>query len=256
MNISFFQKTKLPGLYLLCAMIVFGLISNAAMAENDLLKRGLEIVTKSGSDKGAGDLTVGEIGDAFKEALRMGSEKVVNQLGQQDGFNTDEAIHIPLPEKFKMVKSTLDKVGMSSLTDDLELKLNRAAEAATPKAKDLFFQAITDMSFDDAMEIYNGPKNSATTYFKDKMSASLGKEMAPIIDNSLAEVGAVAAYDKVMDKYKSIPFVPDVKANLTDYVIEKGMDGIFMYMAKEETAIRENPAKQTTELLKKVFGAK
>ncbi|MBT3386843.1 MAG: DUF4197 family protein, partial [Desulfobacula sp.] len=45
----------------------------------------------------------------------------------------------------------------------------------------------------------------------------------------------------------------DVKADLTDHVVEKGMDGIFYYMAKEEAAIRQNPVKRTTELLKKVF---
>ncbi|MDH3393507.1 MAG: DUF4197 domain-containing protein [Desulfobulbaceae bacterium] len=34
------------------------------------------------------------------------------------------------------------------------------------------------------------------------------------------------------------------------------MDGIFYYVAKEEAAIRENPVRQTTDLLKRVFGAK
>ncbi len=140
--------------------------------------------------------------------------------------------------------------------DDLELKLNRAAEEATPKAKELFLQAITDMTFEDVMNIYKGPEDSATKYFQSKMSSSLAKEMQPIIENSLSQVGAIQTYDEVMDKYKSIPFVPDIKSNLNDYITLKGMDGIFYYMAKEEAAIRENPAKQTTELLKRVFGAK
>ena len=88
------------------------------------------------------------------------------------------------------------------------------------------------------------------------MSPSLAKEMEPVINNSLSEVGAIQAYDNVVKEYRSIPFVPDVKADLTGYVTEKGMDGIFYYMAKEEAAIREDPAKRTTELLKRVFGAK
>lgn len=53
-----------------------------------------------------------------------------------------------------------------------------------------------------------------------------------------------------------MPFVPDVKANLTEHVIQKGLDGIFYYIAKEEAAIRNDPVKQTTDLLKRVFGAK
>jgi hypothetical protein len=42
---------------------------------------------------------------------------------------------------------------------------------------------------------------------------------------------------------------------LTNYVTEGGMNGIFHYLAREEAAIRQNPAKRTTDLLKRVFGA-
>jgi hypothetical protein len=180
---------------------------------------------------------------------------VVSQLGRTDGFNLDPAIHTPLPEQFNTVKSLLGKVGMSSMLDDLELKLNRAAEVATPKAKELFTQAISEMTFEDAMNIYNGPDDAATRYFQDKMTPPLTREMQPVVEQSLAEVGAVQSYENVMGEYRAMPFVPDVKTDLTTYVVEKGMDGIFHYMAVEEAAIRQNPAKRTTELLQRVFGA-
>jgi hypothetical protein len=197
-----------------------------------------------------------EIGEAFKQTLRIGTENVVGQLGTIDGFNADPSIHIPLPEELHTIKTMLSKIGMSQLVDDLELKLNRAAEAATPKAKSLFLQAITDMTFDDIKNIYEGPENSATQYFQSRMSPPLKKEMQPIVENTLSQVGAIQAYDKVIGQYKALPFVPDVKANLTEHVIQKGMDGIFHYIAEEEASIRKNPEKQTTTLLKKVFGVK
>ena len=138
----------------------------------------------------------------------------------------------------------------------LELKLNRAAEAAAPKARKLFADAISEMSIDDAREIYDGPKDAATRYFQSKMSKPLAAEMTPVVSQSLAEVGAVKSYDNVMGQYRKIPMVPDAKANLTSYVVEKGMDGIFLYLGKEEAAIRDNPVKRSTALLQKVFGAK
>lgn len=195
-----------------------------------------------------------EVSDGLKEALRVGTETVVANLGATDGFNLDPAIHIPLPSQLDKVSSLLGKVGMDSMMTDLEVGLNRAAEIATPKAKELFVQAISDMTLDDAMNIYKGPDDAATQYFKSKMSAPLALEMTPVVDESLAEVGAIKMYDDAMKSYEAIPFAPKVDADLSEYVVQKGMDGIFHYLAIEEAAIRQNPAKQTTDILKRVFG--
>jgi len=195
-----------------------------------------------------------EVGSGLKEALRVGTETVVGNLGQPGGFNLDPQIHIPLPGQLERVKDLLGKVGMDSMLTDLEDELNEAAEIATPKAKDLFLQAINEMTMDDVMAIYKGPDDAATQYFKSKMSAPLAAEMKPVVDESLADVGAVETYDSAMESYNALPFVPQVDVNLTDYVVEKGMDGIFYYLAKEEAAIRNDPVKRTTDLLKSVFG--
>jgi len=220
------------------------------------LDKGQELLKTVGGNKTQTGLSVEEISAGLKDALRVGSENVITQLGRTDGFNMDPAIHIPLPKRLDTVKFALDKIGMSGMLQELELKLNRAAEVATPKAKKLFGQAITEMTFDDVKKIYDGPKDAATLYFRKKMSPALMEEMRPVVTDSLAEVGAVQSYDNVMREYRSLPFVPDVKANLTNYVVEEGIDGIFYYMAKEEAAIRQNPLKRTTDLIKKVFGAK
>lgn len=199
-------------------------------------------------------LSTDDIGGGLKEALRVGTENVVGNLGTADGFNLDPAIHIPLPEKLGQVRNVLGKIGMDSMLADLETQLNRAAEIATPKAKRLFIGAINDMTLDDVMAIYKGPEDAATQYFRSKMSGPLAIEMKPVVDTSLADVGAAKTYDAAMEHYNSVPFVPKVDADLSDYVVEKGMDGIFFYLAKEEAAIRQDPAKRTTDLLKRVFG--
>jgi len=236
--------------------ITICLISGSAEAADNWLEKGSSLLRSFGGSSSETGLSAEEIGAGLKDALRVGSENVVQQLGSLDGFNKDSAIHIPLPKQLDTVKSVLAKIGMSGLLDDLELKLNRAAEAAAPKAKKLFGDAISEMSFDDVKKIYGGPEDAATQYFRGKMSPSLSAEMQPVVKESLAEVGVAKAYDNVMKQYRSIPFVPEVKADLADYVLEKGVGGIFHYMAIEEADIRRNPAKRTTDLLKRVFGAK
>jgi hypothetical protein len=226
-----------------------------ANAQTDWMKMGKDALGSAAKGQTTATATNStQIAAGLKEALRVGSDTVVGQLGKTDGFNTDPAIHIPLPKSFKSVQSTLKSLGKSSLLDDLELKLNRAAEQATPKAKALFLSAIEGMTLDDVMGIYNGPQDAATRYFQEKMSPQLAVEMKPIVDQALAQAGAVQAYDNVMGQYKTVPFVPDVKADLSGYVVDQGMNGIFHYLAQEEAAIRQNPAKRTTELLKTVFG--
>ena len=243
--------------FLIFTGIILGLhlVFGAASVQSSWLQKGFDLLKSPAGTTAKQALTSDEIQAGLKEALKVGSENVISQLGQTDGFNLDPAIHIPLPQQFDTVRSMLAKVGMSSMLDDLELKLNRAAEVATPKAKELFFQAISEMTFEDVMNIYNGPEDAATRYFQDKMTPALAREMEPVVEQSLSQVGAVQTYDNIMGEYRTIPFVPDVKADLTTHVVEKGMAGIFHYMAVEEAAIRQNPAKRTTELLQRVFGA-
>lgn len=225
----------------------------AGSLQADWLDKAKDFLENSGSSSVTGKLTDSEIASGLKEALRVGSDLVVNQLGTTDGFNADPNIHIPLPNSLQKVQSTLEKVGMSGMLDDLETRLNRAAEIATPKAKELFINAIQAMTLDDARNILAGENDAATRYFQSKMTPDLVKEFTPIVNDSLAEAGAIKSYDDAIGQYKKIPLVPDVKSDLSSYVVEKGMDGIFHYLAVEEAKIRTDPIARTTDLLKKVF---
>lgn len=216
----------------------------------------LNEISKTSGQSGAAGLTQSEIIAGLKEALRVGSDTVVQQLGAVDGFNADPAIHIPLPKSLHKARDLANKTGLGNHFDALELKLNRAAEAATPKAKALLWDSIKQMTLTDAKNILYGPNDAATRYFERTMSPSLAKEMRPIVTSSLSEVGAIQAYEKAT--YSLGPFaqlLPDYKTELTNHVVQLGMGGIFTYLAKEEAAIRSNPVKRTTEILQRVFGS-
>ena len=242
----------LPVVTIACLIPLFGIV---AAARGGWLDKGTDMLKSLGGTAGKTGLSSTDLASAFKEALHIGTENVVARLGRPDGFNTDQAIHISLPEQMETVRSALAKVGMSQSLDDLELKLNRAAENATPKAKALFVDAIGAMTFEDVKTIYNGPEDSATRYFRGKMTPDLTREIEPVVTESLSQVGAIQTYDNIMGQYRALPFVPDIKADLNAHVIQKSLDGIFYYVAKEEAAIRQDPARQTTDLLKRVFGA-
>lgn len=209
--------------------------------------------SRSGSRSTGSALSTGEIGSGLKEALTVGTERVVGLLGKKNGFYGSKDVHIPLPGTLGTVQKTLSRFGMGSLTDDLETRLNRAAESAVPRTAKLFRNAIQEMTFDDVKRIYNGPQDSATRFFKGKMSKPLADSMRPVVNQELESAGALRAYDRMIGEYKKMPFVPDAKADLTNYVLEKALDGVFLYLGREEAGIRQNPAKRSTELLRRVF---
>lgn len=241
---------------LTCA-VVAGAHGAHASGFLDKLKGAVDQVTggtSGGGTAGVSGLSTEQIVAGLKEALRVGSERVVAQVGAKDGFNADPKIHIPLPENLKKVQDTLGKIGLAGLADDVELRINRAAEEAAPKTKELLWKAINGMSLDDAKNIYNGPNDAATQYFRKTTSGDLRKTVEPIVDKALNEVGAITAYESLMSKYKAIPFVPDVKSDIKSHATDKTLDGIFHYLANEEASIRENPVARTTDILKTVFG--
>jgi len=234
--------------------ISLGLAGCAADGSPDLaqISKGAESVL--GGVSGAGGLSSSEIVRGLKAALETGSNTVVSQLGARDGFNGNSAVRIPLPKSLLKARDVAASFGLDGQFNDLETRLNRAAELATPKAKALFIGAIRDMSVDDARGILNGPDNAATQYFQNRTGTNLKSAMRPLVDDALAQVGAVNTFNNLLSRYKAIPGAPPVQADLTGHVVGKGSDGIFYYLAQEEKAIRENPAKRTSEILQRVFG--
>jgi hypothetical protein len=240
-------------------LVGLGMLVTGCAAENgDPWAGGLETVTgvlgAAGVGNG-GELGRSEIAAGLREALKVGSGRVVTTLGRPGGFLDDPKVRIPLPAPLARVQSSLRTIGASGLVDDLELRMNRAAEQATPIAKDLFWQAITSLTFDDVLAIYQGPNDAATQYLDRTTRSSLTEAMRPIIDQTLADAGAIAAYDAIVARAAVSPLLPNFKADLTNHVLGRAMDGLFGYLAVEEAAIREDPAKRTTDLLKRVFGA-
>jgi len=193
------------------------------------------------------------IADGLREALTVGSDRVVSSLGAEDGF-LKSAFHIPLPQKLQDARGVASRVGLEGVFDELEVKMNRAAEKAAPQARDLFVSSIKQMSFQDVLAIYNGPDDSATQFLKASTGDRLKSQMRPVIDSSLAEVGAVQTFTGLIDRYNALPLVTPVNADMTGHVIEYAQSALFTQLASEEKAIRQNPLKRSTELLRKVFG--
>ena len=225
-----------------------------AHAQLDQLLKQLPQIPGGTTTTPSGGLGDVKIGRALKEALQVGTENAVKLTGKTDGYFGNQAIKILLPERLKSLESGLRLVGYGSQVDELVLGMNRAAEHAAPAAKQIFFDAIGEMTIDDARKILDGPHTAATDYFKGKTTGSLTTAFTPIVQKSMSQVGVTQKYEELLDRAKSIPFFNAEQYDLNHYVVGKALDGLFHVVGEEEAKIRTNPTARVTDLLREVFG--
>ena len=239
---------------LLAAALVLVVAAGPATAQFDnLLKQLPSIPGGTPSVSSLGDV---KIGQGLKEALEVSTSNAVSLTGRTDGFFKNEAIKILMPEKLQTVERGLRAVGYGPQVDELVLGMNRAAEQAAPAAKNIFFDAIGDMTIDDAQKILNGGNHAATDYFKSKTTPQLTSAFTPVVEKSMSQVGVTQQYEQLLGRAKSIPFLNAESYDINHYVVGKSLDGLFHVVGEQEAQIRANPAARTTELLKEVFGHK
>ena len=232
------------------AVMVVVFTALPASAQFDQILKGFGFGTK---EAGLSDV---KIASGLKEALKIGTENTVNLTGKMDGYFMNEAIKILMPEKLQTLEKGLRMVGYGPQVDEFVQSMNRAAERAAPSAKQIFWDAIGQMTFADAKKILSGSNTAATDYFKSKTTNSLTEAFKPIVEEAMNEVGVTRQYKDLVGRFQAIPFVKTEAYDIDQYVVAKSLDGLFYVLGQEEQKIRTNPAARVTDLLKEVFGKK
>lgn len=200
--------------------------------------------------------TSDEAAMGLKEALELGARKAVEQASARDGFFASELIRIPIPKPMRSLARTLRKLGMGDTADSFEEALNRAAEKASAEAFPILADAVKGITFEDAMGILRGGETAATDYLRSRTEARLEEAFTPIVQKAMQETGVTRAYENLVRQ--AGPFLAmagqEQEQDLTPYVTGKTLDGLFTLVAEQEKAIRKDPVRRTTDLLKKVFG--
>ncbi|MCX2431982.1 DUF4197 domain-containing protein [Pedobacter sp. GR22-10] len=235
----------------LALILLANLRADAQIKLNDIFKK---VTEKQRTTSSTGTPSQLEIGQGIKEALQIGVSAGADRLSARDGFLGNLAVKILMPPEAQKVEKTLRSIGLNSLCDNVILSLNRAAEDAAKEAKPIFIAAIKQMTLADASNILLGNNDAATSYFKRVTTAQLLEKFSPVVKNSLNKVNASRYYSDLTTQYNRLPLVKPVSTDLTGYVTQKAIDGLFIEVAKEELKIRGNLNSRSTTLLQKVFG--
>lgn len=226
---------------LLLSLIVLFSISSCDTAKNILSTVG-----------GNGTLSNDEVVQGLKEALKLGTDSATFQLSRVDGFYKDAIVKILMPQEAQNVEKTLRDAGLGSVVDKAVLSMNRAAEDASKYVGNIFLNAIRQMTFQDAFGILRGGNTAATNFLKEKTSTQLTTAFTPIVSKSLDQTNATKYWSDVFNVYNKFSSKP-VNTDLTAYVTQRALDGLFYQIGLEEQNIRKDPAARVTDILKKVF---
>jgi hypothetical protein len=205
-------------------------------------------------DANSKGLTEKDAADGIREALVNGTAESVKLVSIPDGYWGNPEIKIPFPSEAKEIESRLRSIGMGKKVDEFNVTMNRAAEQAATEAKPVFIAAIKGMTVKDAINIVKGANNSATLYLQNTTAPELKSKFQPVIKISLDNVNATRYWSDLITIYNKIPLIKKMNPNLTEYVTDKAINGLFIMIAKEELKIRKDPMARTSELLKRVFG--
>jgi hypothetical protein len=232
---------------ILVGFLLIGAVEVQAGLLGDLMK-GVTAPSSKGTD-------VQTTAAGLKEALSVGTGNAVGLLSQTDGYFANKLVKILLPKQIQKMADFVGKIGYQPQVDEFTLSMNRAAEAAAPKAKGIFLDAIKQMTFEDAIKILKGDQTAATEYLKSKTYGSLAESFKPIITKTMATYDVTRRYDALVGTYKqNLPFMSLDAVDLDRYVTTRALDGLFFMIGEEEKKIRTNPAARVTDLLKTVFG--
>ena len=206
---------------------------------------------------GLAQLTQEEMTRGLKEALGKAVQKAVADLGKPGGFLDNMKVKIPMPPQLDKVDKALRMAKQDKIADDFQITMNRAAERAVPVGASVLATVVSQMTLEDAKGILNGPDDAATQFFRKTSSATLTERFLPIVKDATSQVGVMANYKKLMGSAGFLgSYLNKDVMDIDGYVTRKSLDGLFVVMADEEKNIRQTPVARTTDLLKKVFGAK
>ena len=205
---------------------------------------------------GTAHAAVGEADAALgvRTALERGALAAVGLLGKTDGFLGNPKVRIPLPGFLKNVAKLLKATGQKKKVEELEVAMNRAAEAAVPEARELLIGAVKALSVEDALKIVRGSQTAVTDFFAGTTRMPLGEKFLPIVTRATEKVSLAERYNAVAGKAAAAGLVKGDETNVQRYVTGKALDGLFTMIGEEERKIRADPVGTGSAILKKVFG--
>ncbi|MEL6485828.1 MAG: DUF4197 domain-containing protein [Pseudomonadota bacterium] len=189
--------------------------------------------------------------------LGKATDSALDKLAEPGAYYNDEDIRIGLPivggSSSGLFGSILGGASKLGVLDDVTRQINDAAGIAAGEAKPIFRDAIDGLSFSDAPDIIK-QNDGGTQYLRSSSNDALHAKLQPLVDTALGDLGVYKTFDSLSQQHSFISQAGLNRESINTSVTDQGLDGIFNYVGKEETAFRKDPVGNVTKSLGDLFG--
>jgi hypothetical protein len=251
-------------------LLPMGVASVHAQSLNDMLNKAKKIANDNGVISASQTTTTyrkeptpvslmnnEEIGKGLREALKLGSQKATQSLSATNGFFGNQLIKILMPPEVQNIEAKMRQFGMGRVVDNAILSMNRAAEDASSQALPILVGAITSFTIQDALSILNGGDNAATNLLRSRTTPQITEAFRPVISRSMSKYNVEQLWAQVFSVYNGLPIIKSkVNTDLTGYITDRALSGLFTTIGGEEKKIRLDPIGTGSDIITRVFGSK
>ena len=186
---------------------------------------------------------------AVKEVLNSSAFRAIKTISK---LNSEEGVMAILPEELAPVLNTLKTIGVGEDVDKITKKIGEISAIVVDESSGIMKDAISEVKFGDVVAIVVGGEDAATQVLREAMYGAVKKRYSTKLDTELQNAEVIPYWEMATGAYNLFA-KKKIDTNLSDFMAERAVDGIFLAMGKEEKEIRRDPASLGKAVVTKVF---
>jgi hypothetical protein len=180
-------------------------------------------------------------GIRLREILADSAEASADELDGKRGFRQLPARRIAIPIIMSPMIRTLDGICHCSKVDELENRMNQAAERAMHSGMPGIQRIIHQTHFEEPRAIVRGSSDAAASTMRTQHEQAMWNHMRGVVADEMVRNGTVELHERLRGLYTDLPFHHAPEYSLEDHVTDHAMTGFWTVLGEQEARIRRNP---------------
>jgi hypothetical protein len=214
----------------------------------------LAVSCSSQKKTGTETFSQNEAETVVKETMLLAAKRAIAVGKKKGSYTKNKRIRIPFPRSADKMRRDMIKYGYRKKINKYLNDMNVSAEESAGKTFYFFRIAVERMDIKDPVKLLNAKSGSIIDYMYKQEKEYINYEYYGIIRYFLKSTKVKTQFNRLLQLYSNSPYAKKVNINPRQYATDMGLKGLLTLMKDQEKLIRRNPAKRTSDEMKKVYG--